>query len=140
MLYPATEKIYQRFQDKNYKCEIIENDEDSRVRIGMETDVTSFHCQYITRKEEDSFNLRIYRLIKIPQNASLTKITRAVNECNMKYRFMKFVLDNHDYSVDVYYDTVGGCDDIGELAIEMLYRASNIIDLCYPILMKSIYA
>ena len=64
--------------------------------------------------------------------ADLDRVLTAVNQINNDYRFVKFVVDESDYSVDAKIDCPLRDDDIaGEIAYDALFYIENIVDEAY---------
>lgn len=63
----------------------------------------------------------------------------ALNECNRKFRWVKFYLDDDN---DVIADTDMLFDEqnIGEAVIEIVMRTANIIDEAYADIMKAVWS
>ena len=62
----------------------------------------------------------------------LGEMLKVVNDCNNKFRFLKFSIDTDSYSIDAAFDFALESENLGECAYEMLMRSAGIIDQCYP--------
>ncbi|MBR5722711.1 MAG: hypothetical protein IKX57_03710 [Oscillospiraceae bacterium] len=137
MVYQATQAIYDALKAHDLECGIEARDEFSAVHVGINTEKASFEVRFISRSEENDVALRIFNLLKFPEDR-IESMLIAVNRCNFRFRFMCFCVDTRNNSIDVSYDFTAATDDIGEAAYELLMRSAGIIDDCYPELMKEI--
>ncbi|MCR4760417.1 MAG: YbjN domain-containing protein [Oscillospiraceae bacterium] len=137
MVYQATQVIYDAMKEHNLECGMEARDEFSAVHIGINTESTSFEARFISRSDENDVALRIFNLLKFPPERTESMLL-AVNECNFKYRFLRFVVDTKNNAVDACYDFTGHSGIFGETAYELLLRSASIIDNCYPVLMHEI--
>ena len=86
---------------------------------------------YISRSEKNDVALRIFNLVRFPEE-KLGEMLKVVNDCNNKFRFLKFSIDTDSYSIDAAFDFALESENLGECAYEMLMRSAGIIDQCYP--------
>lgn len=135
MIYPATQEIYDVLTENELKCGIEERDELSVVHLGITSKETSYEIQYISRREENDVSMRIYNLLKFPQE-KMGAVLAAVNHFNVALRFFKFNVDVKGLTIDLEYDFPLETLNIGQTAMEMLHRSADVIDRSYPELMK----
>lgn len=135
MIYPSTQEIYDVFMENELQCGIEERGEISVVHIGITSKETSYQAQYISRNENNDVAMRIYNLLKFPQE-KLDAVIAAVNQANTALRFFKFSVDQKGCTVDLEYDFPLSITGIGAAALEMLNRSADVIDRSYPDLMK----
>ena len=67
------------------------------------------------------------------------KLLLTLNECNHKFRWIKFYLDEDNdviVNADIIFDEINA----GPTCIEIVMRTANIIDEAYPDIMKAIWA
>ncbi|HAM68124.1 MAG TPA: hypothetical protein DCP68_00695 [Ruminococcus sp.] len=131
MVYPATDEIYKTMQEHNLKCGIEARDNSSALHIGITAESTGFEAMYISRSEKNDVALRIFNLVRFPEE-KFGEMLKVVNECNNKFRFLKFSIDTDSYSIDAAFDFALESENLGECAYEMLMRSAGIIDQCYP--------
>ncbi|MBQ9000879.1 MAG: YbjN domain-containing protein [Eggerthellaceae bacterium] len=67
-----------------------------------------------------------------------SKMLLILNECNHKFRWVKFYLDN-DNDVVANGDVIFNEQNAGEACIELVMRTASIIDDAYPEIMKGIW-
>ena len=85
--------------------------------------------------------MRLYSLVCQVPKAKQKKMLEAVNELNLKYRFLRFYMDD-DGDVSVAYDFPDRLDDasIGKAALEILVRTLKVMSMAYPALMEALIA
>ena len=137
MVYQASQAIYDALKAHDLECGIEARDAFSAVHVGVNTTNASFEARFISRSDENDVALRIFNLLKFPPER-LESMLIAVNNCNYRFRFLRFSVDTKNYSVDASFDFTLATDDIGEAAYELLMRSAGIIDDSYPDLMKEI--
>ncbi len=66
---------------------------------------------------------------------------KVINQCNQKFRYFKFVM-NDDNDVSVEYDFPVEASDytLGQEVVEILMRMMHVLDECYPVLMRAIWS
>ena len=67
------------------------------------------------------------------------KVLLTLNECNHKFRWVKFYLDG-DNDIIANADTVFVEQNVGSACHEMVMRTASIIDDAYPDIMKAIWS
>ena len=114
------------------------NDEESVVRVGWNLDNTKLNIYFFFGEDEKDVHLIGDGFCKVPENKK-DAVLQAVNECNKKFRWMKFVLkDEGDVEAEV--DAVIQLDSCAEECFELMIRMCSIVDDAYPILMKAIWS
>ena len=85
--------------------------------------------------------MRLFSLVYRVPRIRHQKMLEALNTLNLKYRFLRFYLDD-DGDVCVAYDFPRRFDDasIGEAAFEILIRTVDIVSKAYPTLMEALIA
>ena len=85
--------------------------------------------------------MRLFSLVCQVPKAKQHKMLEAVNELNLKYRFLRFFMDD-DGDVSVAYDFPDRLDDasIGKAAFEILVRTLKVMSMAYPALMEALIA
>lgn len=140
----STLRIKEAFEAKKLKgVDVREADDGSGwvyVTFGGDN-ATAIRVVFISPDTEDDEILQLYVppfCKSIPEDKLLDVYT-IINDCNLRYRFLKFSLDE-DNEVRATWDVLlEHTRDVGELAYEMLYRAVNIVDDVYPSFMKLIW-
>ena len=138
MIFQATQEIYDAMMEADLKCRIQESDESSAVIAGVRGENCDFDILFISRDNDSDASMRIFNLAKFPAD-KMPAICTAVNECNGKYRYLRFTADD-DNTITAGYDFPVRIDNVGTCAVELCMRAMDIVDNCYPIIMKAIYS
>ncbi len=63
----------------------------------------------------------------------------AINQQNARFRFVKFVIDTNDHTVQAEADVAFRSHDVGDICLEYVSRCINICDDAYPELMKALW-
>jgi hypothetical protein len=138
MIFQATQEIYDAMLEADLKCQIQEHEESSAINAGIRGDNTDFNILFISRDNDADVSMRIFNIAKFPPE-KMAAVCTAVNECNGKYRYLRFTADD-DNTVTAAYDFAVNTENVGKSAVELCMRAMNIVDECYPIIMKAIYS
>ena len=138
MIAPATEAIQSEFEKNNLNCITEEHESSSLVRIALTTKTAEIRTVFISQTDRDETSMRIYNIIKYPPEKE-DAVIDALSECNVQYRFLRFIADTNAHVVNAAYDFPLKTDDIGEAALEMLMRAAQIVETCYPEIMRRLY-
>lgn len=83
-------------------------------------------------------SVRVFGLLRVDDDQR-ARILPALNELNVKYRFVKFCCDG-DGDVNVEYDYPVNSISPAASAKEMVIRFTQIIDDAYPVLMRSLWS
>ena len=137
MVFPATDEIYAAMKAHNLNSGIEAREESSVLHVGITNEKNSFEALSISSSENNDVALRIYNLIKFPQD-KLDAMLECINAANLRFRFLKFTVDEQDCSVDAAYDFTIAGEELGECAYELLMRCAGIIDDCYPAFMDEL--
>lgn len=136
-MFQASKKIQEAFQAANLKCSVEEQEGRSIVRAGVSGKQTNYRVLFISRDEDNDVEVRVFSLVKFPADKRDAGLN-AVNECNRKYRYLKFVIDD-DNDVNVEFDFPVRTKEPGSVAVEILIRIMKIVDDVYPVFMRSIW-
>ena len=85
------------------------------------------------KADNEQANFRFWNLIDF-NSSDYREILTVVNQLNADYKWVKFVVDTRDYSVQSETDVLFRPDDVGELCLETLDHIVNISDLAYRVL------
>ncbi len=139
-MHQATERVYEALLRKEIKCRIRETDKTSLVEVtfnGKTFPTATFF--FISNSEGNDVAIRAVNVVKFPQER-LGKLLEACNDVNRRYRFVKFVVDAKNSAVNIEMDIPSRCEDVGEVAGELLVRAVSVLDAIYPQLMQAAWA
>ena len=111
----------------------IDEDDDEQVNVSFVGDnMDKIEVKIFFDEDLEMVVLRSWRVIKF-QKADLAKVLKLVNELNNNYKFVKFVVDEDDLSVDAKVDCPLRDDaNAGEIAYDGLYYIVKIVDQAYP--------
>ena len=87
---------------------------------------------------DESVALRVYNIAKIPSEKK-DDMFAVVNSLNQKYRWIKFVIDEEDNTINAEDDAVIQLDSCGEEVLKCCLHFAAIIDQAYPEIMTSIF-
>ena len=136
MIYRATQLVYDFFIEKNVKCSISEGESSSTVRAGINGDNCTFEMLFISRDNDNDVSVRIFDLCRF-KDAKRAAVLEACNKCNCSYRFVRFTADD-DNTITVSFDVPVETANPGEVCFEIFARCMNIVDECYPDIMRAI--
>lgn len=101
--------------------------------------MSSIRVQFFFDEDGESVALRVFDIVKVSDDKA-ARILTAVNEQNARFRFVKFVLDVRDNTVQAEIDASFRSSDAGDICLEALQRMVGICDDAYPELMKAMWA
>ena len=140
MVTKTTKLVEEAFkaQGWNYKIDEHPNGKSSAIVTGFDLKSgRSIQILLISGELErgEDLALRVFQYADIPTERE-TEALRACNEANGKYRFVKFVYHDNG-SVVIEMDMPSETKDVGNVAVELLYRLLDIADDAYPIFEKA---
>lgn len=138
-MYKAISEIQTAFRARNLKHTVDQVGGNWLLRASMKGTSSTYDFLFI--KDDDNGNdvaVRILEFVKFP-TSRLEKAYEVLNEIQIQYRFIRFAI-KEDGNAIVEYDFPVGYTNIGQGAIEIMMRITNILDICYPNIMKSIWA
>ena len=111
----------------------IDDDKDEGVKIVTEGDYKDEIVAYVYFNEDDDVvTMCSFYVVEEFNKKDLVSVFRAVNELHKQYKFVCFVVDEEDYSVDSTIDIpLRDCDEAGEIAFDALYYLVTITDEAY---------
>lgn len=139
MIYKATQEIADMLRSKNIVCDIAEDDTSSRVICGVNGKYIDYRIQFVSPDDDNDVAIRVFDLVKFPEEKLTTMISFA-NECNSKYRFIKFVANCGDNSLQMEVDCPQSIQDPGAVALEMVVRILRIVDELGSEMMRRVWA
>ena len=95
----------------------------------------TYDVDYFFDKDGKSVGIRVFRFTSCTDD-NFAKMILACNELNVKYRWVKFCIDD-DKDVNIEMDAVIDNVTAGDICVELFYRVMDIAKDSYPILMKS---
>jgi len=134
-MYRATREIYEAFQDADLKCTVKELDHSSILLAGITGKHTRFDVAFVSKDNDNDVSLRVLDLVHI-DSMLMTPLLHAVNKLNSKYRYAKFVVEEEEATVSIFFDFPLNAQNTGSIALELLARVSKIVDDAYPVLVQ----
>lgn len=139
-MFKMTTAIYNALiEDGDLKVFTEEHEKSSEVwlQFGIKNG-GSYRIRFISHDDDNDVSVRVYSLISVEADQR-EKVILALNDLNIKYRFIKFVLDD-DGDVNMEYDYPVKCPDPSASALEMVIRIVKMVDDAYPALMRAMWA
>lgn len=138
MIFKATNLIKQEMDRRELKYAVDEYDDESIISAGFGVNNgPNVDVKFISHDDKNTVAIRLYALIHKVADEKVDKMIKAVNECNCKYRYVRFTLDE-DHDVNVEYDIPLEASDstVGAEACEIFIRMMAIVDEAYPTFMS----
>lgn len=90
---------------------------------------------------EDGANVRMEgrEFLNFPAD-KINTMYKIVNDCNRKYRWIKFSVDAESNTAVVECDAVIQLDSCAEEVSELMFRMIKIVEDAYPLMMKALWA
>ena len=134
----STTKAFLKVMDREkskYTVIGIDEDKDEQVNVSVRGDnMKRIEISIFFNEDLDAVGMRSWYVISFDK-ANLNKVLAAVNQLNCDYKFVKFAVDESDYSVDAKIDCpIRDDDNAGEIAYDALYYIENIVDEAYLVL------
>ena len=98
--------------------------------------ISTLTLQFFFDEDCKSVAIRMFDLVKFPES-KLPTMLAAINQQNARFRFVKFVIDTNDHTVQAEADVAFRSHDVGDICLEYVSGSINICDDAYPELMKA---
>ncbi len=134
----CTESFVRALETDGFHVEVDRNEEADVVTCNVSIENTSVKVRIFIHDDNTHAAIRCFGFAKVPEDRVAGALL-ACNRCNLEYRWVKFVLDD-DHDLCAYDDAVVSPETAGEELKELLFRMLDIVDDCYPVFMKSIWA
>lgn len=136
MITKTTQAIEAAFKVQNWNYNIDEHPSGNSSALITGFDLKSgrsiqiFFISANVERGED-LAIRVFEYVSIPTGKT-AEARKACNEANGKYRFVRFVArDNGNVAIEM--DMPAETQNVGAVAVELLYRLLDIADDAYPI-------
>ena len=139
MIYQATQKIADKFTERNLNYDILDNEKLSAVVCEVKSKFATYKILCISRDEGNDVAVRAFDQVKFPEDKR-TDMLAFANECNSKYRHVRFVVNCEDNTIQAEYDMPLASQDVGEIAFETLARFLNILNKTSEDMMRRAWA
>lgn len=135
----TTKKFLQYMDKSQIKYEVQEREKHDWIGVTFTGEnLRAIILQFFFSKEADDFALRIFSIAKVPENSKVD-VLKVCNDLMNKYRWLRFYLDENNEVTAAYDASVPSEPDDRIFAMTM-FNAINIIDECYPKIMKALWA
>ena len=137
-MYSSIRQIQWAFNKKGLKYRTDDLFGNQILRASMKGKYGEYTFLFI--KDDDEGNdvaIRTLPLVRVP-NSRRKEACILLNSFQQRYRYARFVIDK-DGDVNVSYDFLVACQDIGECAVDVLMKMCGVLDACYPELMRFIW-
>ncbi|HAG14354.1 MAG TPA: hypothetical protein DCG49_10930 [Ruminococcus sp.] len=134
------ELVEEAFKANSLQYRVEEHEEITSLILNTALQTTSVMIHYYSRDDRDGVSVRIPNFVNFIEKDRAT-VLRVVNECNGRYRYAKFTLDNEHHAVQVEYDIPQFVseDELGAIAMEVFRRLMLISNEAFPRFMRAIY-
>ena len=124
-------------QNMHYKA----NEEKNVIEMGISglDNIKSVKILLIFEENERMVGLRVYNVCDFPEDKA-DALYRVCSQMNHKFRWMKFYVDETDWSITAENDAIISEGTAGDELLELSARAAGIVDEAYPNFMKAIWA
>lgn len=137
-MYKSIEAIQAAFQKRNLKHSVEQNGDHWLLRAGVNGKASSYAFLFIKTDDADNdVAVRVFNVVRFPENRR-DKGYEVLNKIQQSYRYVRLNMDG-DGDVSAEYDFPMNYKNIGEGAIEILVRFTEILDKAYPEMMKAIW-
>ena len=100
--------------------------------------ISTLTLRFFFDEDCEAVAIRMLDLVKFPES-KLPTMLAAINQQNARFRFVKFVIDTNDHTVQAEADVAFRSHDVGDICLEYVSRCINICDDAYPELMKALW-
>ena len=98
----------------------------------------SIVMQFFFSEETEDFALRVFSIVKVPENRT-ADVLKVCNDLMAEYRWLRFYLDENK-EVTAAYDATVTVETADLISAAIMFRTVNIVDECYPRIMKALWA
>lgn len=129
------------FNERGLKFEHVDTYEKPMIKLNFGGgDFAYSHVTIHLIFDEDGTSVQLVTspIASVPAEKT-SKLLLVLNECNNKFRWVKFFLDNENDIIangDMIFDE----QNVGAVCIELVMRTASIIDDAYPDIMKGIWS
>jgi hypothetical protein len=135
----AAAKMFKSYMDaKEMKCKIVDDEEERVIKAAWTLENTDMEIIFTFGEDNHDVHMQGYNFLRVSEN-NFDKMLSAVNECNAKYRWVKFTLDQKHGQIIAEEDAVISLDTCAEDTFELMIRMTQIVDEAYPIFMKAMW-
>ena len=137
-MFNATPVVESALKNAGLKCQAIDLGELSFVQAGFTGENCTVSLRFISADNDNDVKVMTEDIAKV-NSAKQDRMYVVLNNLNVKYKYVKFTMDDNG-GVCAQYDvpiSVGDC--LGAVALEIALRFAKIVDDAYPEIMKIIW-
>ena len=135
----ATKAIEQVFHDADLKYTVREIEKVSFLEAGLASHQgIQSPIRFLSSDDDNDVAVRISPLVRVPEDKT-GEILKLINGYHSRYRYIRFCLDS-DNDLIAGYDLAVKAENIGETALEIFIRFSQVLDDVYPEIMRVIWS
>jgi len=108
------------------------------IQFSITGEATNVRFTVIFNEEGHDAAIRAFDFVEHIPDSKYAECLVCCNELNMKFRYVKFYIDN-DNSITLEDDAVIDEETAGDEVLRLSFTMMHIADEAYPILMKAIY-
>ncbi len=94
--------------------------------------------RFLSADDDNDVAIQVCPVARVPQDKKL-QMLELINDFHNRFRYIRFYLDS-DNDLTVSYDLPVKAESIGESAVEIFARFSQILDTVYPEIMRTIWS
>ena len=127
--------VSQYFQAQDTKVRELRDD---LLSVGWNFEGGSLQIFLQFNEEDNRVHLEGLDFAKVPEN-KYDALYKVLNECNDRYIYVKFVLDEENGQINARCDNIIQLDTCGENCYELMVRMLKIVEDAYPSFMKALW-
>ena len=134
-------KLFMAFMEaQDMGCDVVAEGEDVTVlTVGWKLKETAVNVLFVFDSDNAHVQVKGLNFIQVAEDKA-DKALRAINQCNSRFKMVKFYLDEEHGQIIASDDAVIQLDSCAEEVFELMLAMARIIDEAYPILMKGIWS
>ena len=139
MIYNATREIEQAFHaaDLNYTVKETENVSFLQAGLASKQGIPA-PIRFLSADDDNDVAIRVCPVARVPENKK-PQMLELINDFHNRFRYIRFYLDSYN-DLTASYDLPVKAESIGESAVEIFARFSQILDTVYPEIMRTIWS
>ena len=135
----AATKLFAAFMEaQGVKCHEV-NEEEGFAVVGWTLENTKIMLIFKFGDDNNDVHIIGRDFIKVKEE-KYADMYKVINDCNKKYRWVKFVLDEENGEIRAEDDAVIQLDSCAQEAFELMIRMNHVVDDAYPSFMKALWS
>lgn len=140
--YLPTNYITEAFKENGIHFHVISIIDKEEIHASFPIENGPFATvRFIVTGNENDVGVRVFGLINGVDEEKHSRVLQVNNQLNYKIRYLKFVLDPTDNSINVESDIPQNVSDdcLGEVALEMFVRTMRVLQINYKYFPQAVY-